>query len=215
MATAAELSNPSGVAVDNAGNIYLADYGNNRVRMVTNGIISTVAGNGTYGFSGSGGNATSAQVGYPAGVAADSAGNLYITDSYRVLKVTKGKISTLGGLQNPQGIAVDAAGNVYVAEPATHRVRVLSPATTPCTVSVTPATPQALIGGGPLSISVQIGANCSWAVENLPAWATVQGNAFGAGSSAITLSVSPNPDAPVRPPSSSADKVSPSRRLAP
>ena len=73
-ATSAGLSNPLGVAVDSAGNIYIADYSNNRIRKVdTSGNISTVAGNGTPGYSGDGGAATSAELYYPFGVAVDSA----------------------------------------------------------------------------------------------------------------------------------------------
>jgi uncharacterized protein (TIGR03437 family) len=201
IATAAELAGPSGVTVDSTGNIYLTDYGNNRVRMVSNGNITTIAGNGTYGFSGSGGNATSAQIGYPAGVAADAAGNLYITDSYRVLKVTRGAktnvITTIAGLNNPQGIAVDASGNVYVAEPATHRVRILSPSTgTTCAVILIAPNPIAPVGGGTLSFSLQTGANCSWTVESLPTWITVAGSPFGTGSGTITLNVAANNDVP-------------------
>ena len=79
-ATSAQLANPEGVAVDSAGNLYIADYGNNRIRKVSNGVIATVAGNGTVGFSGDNGPPTSAQLAYPWGVAADSAGSLYIAD---------------------------------------------------------------------------------------------------------------------------------------
>ena len=70
-----------GVAVDAAGNLYIADTNNYRVRKVSNGVITTVAGNGTAGFSGDSGPATSAQLHYPQGVAVDSAGNLYIVDN--------------------------------------------------------------------------------------------------------------------------------------
>jgi uncharacterized protein (TIGR03437 family) len=195
-ATAAELSNPSGIALDSSGNFYFDDYGNNRVRMVSNGTITTVAGNGTYGFSGNGGNATSAQLGYPSGVAVDSAGSLYITDNYRVLKITKGKITTIGGLQNPQGIAVDSAGNVYVAETAAHRVRVLTPSTTGCVYAMTPVSPQSQPAGGSVTISVQTGPGCSWTVESLPAWIRVVGSAFGEGSGTLSLMVAPNADPP-------------------
>ncbi len=80
-ATSAELNVPAGVAVDSAGNLYIADYGNNRIRKVSNGVITTVAGNGTAGFSGDNGPATSAELNMPGGVAVDSAGNLYIADT--------------------------------------------------------------------------------------------------------------------------------------
>jgi sugar lactone lactonase YvrE len=83
-ATSTELNYPSGVALDGAGNIYIADIGNSRIRKVTvsTGLISTVAGNGNYGFSGDGGVATNAALCGPADVKLDSAGNLYIADSY-------------------------------------------------------------------------------------------------------------------------------------
>ena len=67
--------------MDSAGNLYIADTGNNRIRKVSNGVITTVAGNGTSGFSGDNGPATSAQLDSPYGVAVDSAGNLYIADT--------------------------------------------------------------------------------------------------------------------------------------
>jgi hypothetical protein len=76
------------VAVDTAGNIFIADKGNNRIRKVTtDGIITTVAGTGTSGFSGDGGPATSAQLKNPIAVALDEAGNLFITDAARIRKV--------------------------------------------------------------------------------------------------------------------------------
>src|SRR5882762_6190999 len=82
-ATSAELYNPSGVALDGNGNLYIAGYFDNRIRMVnTSGIITTVAGNGTPGFSGDGGPATSAELYYPSGVAVDGQGNIYIGDLY-------------------------------------------------------------------------------------------------------------------------------------
>ncbi|WP_439145174.1 RICIN domain-containing protein [Streptantibioticus silvisoli] len=90
-ATAAQLDNPFGLVVDSIGTLYIADFGNNRVRKVTtDGKISTVAGNGTKGFGGDGGPAASAQLNNPIGLALDRAGTLYIADhvNHRVRKLT-------------------------------------------------------------------------------------------------------------------------------
>ena len=195
VATAARISGASGVAAA-SGNLYIADSGNNRVRMVANGVITTVAGNGNYGFSGTGGTATSATLGNPTGVAADPSGDFYITDSYRVLKVSKGKITTIAGLTGPQGVAVDGVGNVYVADPAGHRVRVLTPAGTACAVASTPATLQIASTGGALAVNIGTGANCPWAIENLPDWIAVNGDLFGTGAASATLVIAANPDMP-------------------
>jgi uncharacterized protein YjiK len=150
-ATSAELSHPSGVTVDSAGNFYIADQTNNRIRKVTTtGIISTVAGNGTQGYSGDGGAATSAELNQPYGVTVDSAGNIYIADflNNRVRKVTvsTGKISTVAGdgtggysgdggaatsaeLDGPTNVAVDSAGNIYIADSDNNRIRKVTAST--------------------------------------------------------------------------------------
>jgi sugar lactone lactonase YvrE len=146
-ATSAKLNMPYGVAVDAAGNLYIADYFNHRVRKVnTSGVISTFAGNGTFGYSGDGAAATSAQLYYPSGVAADAAGNVYIADNYNncIRKVnTSGIISTIAGtglqgstgdggpatsatLYRPSSICVDAAGNIFIADYDNRRVRKVS-----------------------------------------------------------------------------------------
>ncbi|MES2701554.1 MAG: Ig-like domain-containing protein, partial [Bacteroidota bacterium] len=148
-ATSAALYYPIGLAVDNAGNLFIADHYNNVIRKVnTSGIITTVAGNGVAGYSGNGGAATAAKLAYPRGVAVDAAGNLYITDySNQVIRMvnTSGTISTIAGttvsgntgtgglatsarIYNPYGIAVDAAGNVYFSELGNHQVRKISAA---------------------------------------------------------------------------------------
>jgi trimeric autotransporter adhesin len=147
-ATSAQLYSPGGVAVDGAGNLYIADTSNNRIRRVSPaGIITTVAGNGTTGFSGDGGPATSAQLNEPAGLAVDGAGNLYIadTDNFRIRKVsTAGIITTIAGngkpgytgdggpaastgLSYPAGVALDGAGNLYIADTGNERTRKVSP----------------------------------------------------------------------------------------
>jgi len=138
-ATAAQLAYPEGVAVDAAGNLYIADREDNRVRKVAagSGTITTVAGTGIRGYGGDGGPATAAQLAIPEGVAVDAAGNLYIADAAndRVRKVAAGSgtITTVAGdgtradggdggpataaqLDSPEGVAVDAAGNLYIAD---------------------------------------------------------------------------------------------------
>ena len=137
VATNAELFNPTDVAVDATGNLFIADFNNNRIREVgTNGIITTVAGNGTNGFSGDGSAATNAEFYYAASVAVDTTGNLFIADSQnnRIRKVgTNGIISTVAGnggygdfgdggpatnaeLSIPSSVAVDATGNLFIAD---------------------------------------------------------------------------------------------------
>jgi sugar lactone lactonase YvrE len=145
-ATAAALGNVSGVAVDSAGNLYIADANNSRIRRVIagSGIITTVAGNGSQGFSGDGGDATLAGLNFPGGVALDSAGNLYIADiaNCRIRRVAaaSGIITTVVGngscgfggdggaataaeLNNPRGVALDSGGNLYVADTDNCRIR--------------------------------------------------------------------------------------------
>jgi sugar lactone lactonase YvrE len=146
-AAAAELNNPNGVAVDNAGNVYIADQGNSRIRKVTPaGIISTIAGTGANGYNGDNMAATAAQLYNPYAVAVDRAGNIYISDvdNDRIRKVTAaGIISTIAGtgvagnsgaggpataaeLSEPIGVAVDSAGNVYIADAWNSRICVVN-----------------------------------------------------------------------------------------
>jgi sugar lactone lactonase YvrE len=144
-ATSARLNHAQGVAVDGAGNLYIADTASNRVRQVSNGVITTVAGNGTAGSAGDNGSATSAQLNSPTGVAVDSAGNLYIAEfsGNRIRKVSNGVITTVAGigiagfrgdngpatsaqLNLPRGVAVDAANNIYIGDLNNHRVRKVS-----------------------------------------------------------------------------------------
>ncbi len=111
-ARAAQLSGPTGCAVDAVGNLYIADAGNNRIRKVTpDGLIRTVAGTGSSGFSGDGGSATSAQLNGPTGVSLDSAGNLYIADRVngRIRKVSPdGIVRTVAGSARPSSVLVGA-----------------------------------------------------------------------------------------------------------
>ena len=144
-ATDASLNFPSDVSVDGSGNIYIADMNNGRIRKVdTSGIISTVAGNGTFGFSGDGGPATDAKLFTPRGVYVDGSGVIYIVDwfNHLIRKVdTSGIISTVAGngssggfsgdggpatsasLNRPYGVFVDGLGNIYIVDAGNHRIR--------------------------------------------------------------------------------------------
>ena len=143
-ATNASLNHASGVAFDASGNLYIADEANYRIRKVTtNGIITTVAGNGISGYSGDGGAATNASLCNPPRMAFDSSRNLYIDDqcNNRIRKVdANGTITTVVGngtaayagdgglafnasLSNPDGIAFDAFGNLFIADTYNHRIR--------------------------------------------------------------------------------------------
>ncbi len=142
-ATSASLSSPNGLALDTAGNLYISDSGNNRIRKVnTSGIISTVAGNGFCGSSGDGGPATAAEICQQADVALDHKGNIYIADRLndRLRMVNSlGTMQTLAGSGNffyngnrlpalgtnmyPSGVAVSPTGVVYVVDEISDRVR--------------------------------------------------------------------------------------------
>jgi sugar lactone lactonase YvrE len=145
-ATSAQLDSPFAIEIDKSGNLYIADTGNSRVRRVdaVTGIISTIAGTGTAGFSGDGGPATAAKMREPIDLAFDSIGNLYLAD-YRDRRVRKvdgltGAISTVAGtgsqgyngdgipavtasLHTPWGIAVDRAGHLFISDAINERIR--------------------------------------------------------------------------------------------
>ncbi|OQP64451.1 hypothetical protein A3860_21010 [Niastella vici] len=144
-ATAAQLAQPTGMTLDNEGNIYIADYNASVIKKVTSsGIMTIFAGNGTEGFSGDGGPAAQAKLYRPTAVAVDKEGSVYISDASNkvIRKVTKqGIISTIAGvpgragyagdggaatkalLTQPAGIAVDNQGNLYIADPSNSVIR--------------------------------------------------------------------------------------------
>ena len=157
-ATSALFSSITSVASDALGNIYVTDQNNNRVRKISNtGIVSTIAGNGTAGFSGDGGLATAAKLNRPIGVAVDAAGNVFIDDvlNWRIRKVdaSTGIISTYAGdgTGNFSGdggpavnagisscaVALDADGNLYLAERDMSRIRKIDASGTITTIAGT------------------------------------------------------------------------------
>jgi sugar lactone lactonase YvrE len=154
-ATAARVKGPHGVAFDGAGNLFIADTVNQRIRKVTpDGIITTIAGDGKEGFAGDGGPATAARFNSPQGLAVDLAGNLFIADLFnqRIRKISlDGTITTVAGsgptgtaegtgayagdggpatearLNLPVGVAVDTVGNLFIADWSNNRIRKVSP----------------------------------------------------------------------------------------
>jgi BACON domain-containing protein/NHL repeat-containing protein len=197
----AALSNPVGVAVDTAGNLYIVDQGNQCIRKVSaTGTISTIAGNGQAGLTGDGGPATSASLNGPISVTVDAGGNVYIADSsnYRVRKVnTAGIITTVAGNGNKnfsgdggsatnasfretEGVTVDAAGNLYFSDTYNYRIREVLTAP----ISGLQASPSTL------SFSATAGGAAPGAqASNLSS--SIPGLSFAASSSASWLSVTP------------------------
>ena len=171
--------------------IYIADSGNHRIRVVTasSGIINTVAGNGEYGYSGDGGLATSAQLYVPTGIAVDASGNIYFADTvnHRIRMVintgSNGMISTVAGngasgcssdgvlatsarLNSPFGVAVDASGNIYNADIHNNRIRmVTNPGSSGMISTVAGDGTGGFSGDGELAISAQLSDSIAIAFE--------------------------------------------------
>jgi Thrombospondin type 3 repeat/NHL repeat len=149
LALNARLWFPAGVEVDSSGNLYVTDYGNNRIRKIdaVSGIITTIAGNGVAGYGGDGGPATSASIKYPSRSFVDPIGNVFIADTFnqrvRFVDATSGVITTVAGsgAQGSSGdggpalgatfyqvydVTVDSAGRMFISDTLNHRVRVVS-----------------------------------------------------------------------------------------
>ena len=192
-ATNANLAVPSGVAVDAAGNLFIADTYNNRIRLVdaVSGTITTVAGNGTAGFGGDGGLATSASLDVPFGVAVDGSGNLFIADigNQRIRRVDKttGKITTVAGNGTAgfsgdggpatsaslnlsiwnSGISLDSAGNLFIPDSGNERIRRVGAATGIITTVAGGGPWLPSLGDGGPAISASLGNPAGVAVDSL------------------------------------------------
>ena len=158
-AVEARMYYPDSVAIDRAGNLFIADAWNQRIRRVdASGIITTIAGTGEMGHSGNNGLAVEAQLNGPAGVDVDGAGNLYIADTWndRIRRVDRHGIITriaglgapgfggeggparLAPLRSPNGVDVDALGNLLIADTSNHRIRQVNPSGTITTIAGPP-----------------------------------------------------------------------------
>jgi len=196
-ASVAELNSPSKAVVDSAGNLYIADRGNNRIRKVAadTGKITTFAGTGFAGYSGDGAAATSAQLNRPVSVAVDHSGNLYISDSnnnrIREVDAKTGIITTYAGngtagysgdggaatdaalyiSSSNTGIALDGAGNLYLSDSVNGRIRVIASSTGIITT---------VAGGGYLTGSAGDGGPATNAFLSTPAGIAVdsEGNIY-------------------------------------
>ena len=180
----ASLNNPTALAVDAAGNVYISDQVNQRIRKVDlNGIITTIAGNGTAGYGGDGGPAIDAMLNYPGGINVDAAGNLYLNDdlNFRTRMITTdGTISSIAGtgvpgftgdggpalaaaLNGQFGVSLDLLGNVYIADSINNRIREIYGAVPGMTPAITTAgftnAASFTSGGSPGAIATLFGSH--------------------------------------------------------
>src|SRR5216683_1957733 len=186
-ATSATLDSPQGLALDTANNLYIADTHNHRIRKLnlTTGILITIAGTTTPGFSGDKASATSAQLNLPTALALDASNNLYLADTgnHRIRKIPATgvitttiagtgapgfsgdtTVATTATLALPHGITIDPAGNLYLADTANHRIRRIDAATGVITTVAGDGT-QAFAGDGGPAISASLDSPRNTAVS--------------------------------------------------
>ena len=216
-ATQATMFNLTAITIDASGNLYLTDQGDQRIRRVdTNGIITTVAGNGIAGFAGDNDTATSASLNFPGETAIDSAGNLFIADTVNqvIREVTPaGIISTVAGnaggagstgdggpprgahFNNPFPLTLDPLGNLYLGDTGNHRVRKivsLASGPPPCTYSLSSGGQAFTAAGGTGSVNIAAGPGCQWTIPNIPVWIVITGYPPNGGNGTVTYEVAPN-----------------------
>ncbi len=189
---AARFSNPSGLAVDSSGNLYVSDKGNHSIRKINSGIVTTFAGTGTAGANNATG--TAASFSSPTGITMDSAGNIYIADTanHLIRKVTSaGVVTTVAGsvgqsgstnatgtsakFNNPMDLAVDQSNNIYVADQNNHLIRKISPTGAVSTLAGSTVLPLSTASGNgstarftsPKSISVNAEGKLLYVTDSL------------------------------------------------
>jgi sugar lactone lactonase YvrE len=217
-ATSAQIGRPFRIAVDAAGNTYIADFDNNVIRKVdaTTGIIKTFAGTGTAGYSGDNGPAASAQINRPSALAVNPAGDLFFFDLgnsvLRKVSASNGVVTTVAGngirgysgdngpalgamLGSSYGIAADASGKIYLADVDNSVLRVLTTGTSACSYTVSPLASQVDASGGNVTLTFTTGSSCAWSLPALPIWITATGSTSGTGTASVSLVVAANPGA--------------------
>jgi sugar lactone lactonase YvrE len=214
-AAAAQINHPAAAIFDASGNLYVTDQGNQRIRKIdTNGIITTVAGNGVAAFAGDLGDAKSASLNSPCEIAIDPLDNLFIADtSNQVIRevTAAGVISTVAGIPgsagsgngfgplsaqftNPLGLTRDPLGNLYVSDD-THRVRKIASLTSgppSCTYSLSWAGQSFPPAGGNGSVDIAAGPGCVWTIPNIPPWIVITGYPPNGGNGTVTYEVGHN-----------------------
>lgn len=209
-ATAAQLQQPFQPGVDNAGNIYIPDANNVRVRKVNPaGIITTIAGTGTQGFSGNGGPAILAQFDTPGSVCTDNAGNIYVADVYNnvVRKIDNAGIVTAfagngtpgytgdGGpaaaaqLTTIHNVSIDNAGNIYLVDYYNYVIRKVTNCPTASITQQPAMVSLCNTGNAVFNISATNVSNYQWQVNPGSGWTDITDNATYAGAAGNTLSI--------------------------
>ncbi len=213
------LQGPAGVALDALGNIYIADYDGNRIRMVdTSGIIHLVAGTGQYNCCGDGGPAIYATFRNPSQLAVDTSANIYVADPHneRVRKIdATGVITTIAGngtqnfsgdgglaanatMNSPTGVALDSAGDLFIADAGNNRIReVGAVAGQTCLFSIIPSSASFGAAATTGSFNVNTSSGCLWSVHSNVAWLTVTtpSTSSSVGAGPVNFSVAANPNA--------------------